>query len=154
MLGHDHDIRQEPDEPYGYRPERITDAQTEHKRILLLTATLEETSRVEPGRPGVAKLDKALRDNFKPGIPPTADGWKLLRCYGHMLAEILAKDFKASWYNTDGNDGLWSMQLPWRTFVFPIGKVYKAASNRESLTAFYDALLADKLRATGGGAAR
>ncbi len=131
-------------------PERIIDVQTEHRRIMILVSTLEETSYIELGRSGIVKLETALRAKFKPDIPPTADGWKLLRCYGHIMAEILSKDFKAAWYNTEGNDGLWSMQLPWKTFIFPIGKVYKAASNRESLSEYYDALLAEKLRVENG----
>jgi len=130
--------------------ERLIDVQTEHRRIMVLTSSLEETSRIELGRSGIVKLQDALKEQFKPDIPPTADGWKLLRCYGHILAAILAKDFKATWYNVDGNDGFWSMQLPWKTFIFPIGKVYKAASNRESLSEYYDFILADKLRVTGG----
>jgi len=127
-------------------PERRIDVQTEHRRIIILTTTLEETSHIELGRSGILKLENALKENFRPDIPPTADGWKLLRCYGHILAEILIKDFKAVWYNVDGNDGFWSMYLPWRTFVFPIGKIYKAASNRESLSEYYDILRAEKLK--------
>jgi len=132
-------------------PERLTDARTEHRRIMILTATLEETAGIDLDRAGIMKLEKALKDKFKPDIPPTADGWKLLRCYGHILAEIAARDFKAAWYNTDGSDGFWSMRLPWGTFIFPIGKIYKTAANRESLGEYYDILLADKLRASNGG---
>lgn len=132
-------------------PERLIDVQTEHQRIITLASTLEETSRIAPGRPGIVELETALKEKFKPDIPPTADGWRLLRCYGHILAEILITDLKAAWYNAEGNDGLWSMRLPWKTFIFPIGKVYKAASNRESLGAYYDILLAEKLRIDGGG---
>ena len=131
-------------------PERLIDVQTEHRRILLLTSSLDETSPIELSRSGIVKLEAALKEKFKPDTPPTADGWKLLRCYGHILAEILIKDLKAAWYNAEGNDGLWSMQLPWKTFIFPLGKVYKAASNRESLSGYYDILLAEKLRITGG----
>ena len=131
--------------------ERRIDVQTEHRRVMLLTSTLEETALIELGRSGIAKIETALKEKFKPDIPPTAAGWKLLRCYGHILAEILIKDFKAAWYNTDGNDGLWSMQLPWKTFIFPIGKVYKAAANRESLSEYYEIMLAEKLRIAGGG---
>ncbi|OGS07882.1 MAG: hypothetical protein A2270_02400 [Elusimicrobia bacterium RIFOXYA12_FULL_51_18] len=127
-------------------PERRIDVQTEHRRIITLTTTLEETSHIELGRSGIVNLENALKENFRPDIPPTADGWKLLRCYGHILAEILIRDFKAVWYNVDGNDGFWSMYLPWRTFVFPIGKIYKAASNRESLSEYYDTLRAEKLK--------
>jgi hypothetical protein len=132
-------------------PERIADAQTEHRRTLILTASLPETSQVEIGRTGLIKLESAIRNNFRQDIPPTADGWKLLRCYGHILAEIVIKDFKAVWYNTDEDDGGWSMQLPWKTFIFPIGKLYKTASTRGSLGDYYETLLADKLRNTGAG---
>ncbi len=133
--------------------ERLADAQTEHRRTLLLTASLPETSQVELARSGLTKLESALRNNFRADIPPTADGWKLLRCYGHILAEIMIKDFKAVWYNTDGEDGGWSMQLPWKTFIFPIGKLYKTASSRGSLGEYYETILADKLRNVGPGAA-
>ncbi len=131
-------------------PERLVDAQTEHKRILLLTETLQETSGIEIGRPGVAKLEKAIKWNFKPDSPPTTDGWKLLRCYGHIMAEIFIRDFNAVWYNTDGNDGLWSLETPGKTFLFPIGKIYKAASRGEGLVEYYDLLLKEKLRSAGG----
>lgn len=132
-------------------PERLADAQAEHRRTLVLTASLPETSQIELSRPGLIKLETAIRNNFRPDIPPTADGWKLLRCYGHILAEIMIKDFKAVWYNTDGEDGGWSMQLPWKTFIFPIGKLYKTASNRGSLNEYYDTILADKSRNVGPG---
>jgi len=127
-------------------PERLIDTQTEHKRIMKLVSTLAETSDIELGRPGVAKLAAAIRNNFKPDIPPSADGWKLLRCFGHILAATLAKDFKADWYNTDGEDGRWSMQLPWGAFVFPIGKIYKTASQREDLGDYYAAMLSEWLK--------
>ena len=132
-------------------PERLADAQAEHRRTLVLTASLPETSQVELSRPGLIKLETAIRNNFRPDIPPTADGWKLLRCYGHILAEIMIRDFKATWYNTDGDDGGWSMQLPWKTFIFPIGKLYKTASTRGTLGEYYETLLADKLRNAGPG---
>ncbi len=131
-------------------PERLIDAQTEHKRILLLTETLQETSGIEIGCSGVEKLDNAIKWNFRPDTPPTADGWKLLRCYGHIMAEILIRDFKAAWYNVDGNDGLWSLETPWNTFIFPLGKTYKAASQGEGLRGYYDVLLKEKLRTAGG----
>ncbi len=133
-------------------PERISDVQTEHRRMLILISSLPETSHIELGRTGLLKLENALKNNFKPGIPPATDGWKLLRCYGHIMAEILIKDFKASWYNADGNDGSWSLRLPWKTFVFPLGKVYRTAADRGSLTDYYDILLADKLRNSGPSA--
>ena len=138
----------------GSHPERLADTQTEHKRMLLLISTLAETSGIELGRTGVIKLDLALKKNFKPDIPPSADGWKLLRCYGHLLAAILAKDFKAAWFHTDGEDGHWSMRLPWDTFVFPIGKIYKTASHREELLEYYDALLSERVRSQGQATGR
>jgi len=127
-------------------PERIADAQTEHRRMMILASSLSETSNIEIARSGVAKLEKAIRAGFKPDIPPTADGWKLLRCYGHVLAAIAERDFKAAWYNVDGEDGGWSMQLPWKTLIFPLGKVYKTASSGGDLEAWYEALLTEKLR--------
>ena len=126
--------------------ERLTDVQTEHKRMLVLISSLGETSHIELGRSGLIKLETFLKRSFKPDIPPTADGWKLLRCYGHLFAAILARDFKAAWYNVDGEDGGWSMQLPWKTLVFPLGKIYKTASTGDSLDSFYEALLAEKLK--------
>ena len=131
-------------------PERLIDAQTEHKRMLVLLSSMNETSGIELGRSGLIKLEDAIKNNFRPGIPPSADGWKLLRCFGHLLAAILAKDFKAEWYNVDGDDGGWSMRLPWDTFVFPLGKVYKTASLRDDLDAYYGVLIAEKLRAHAG----
>lgn len=133
--------------------ERLTDAQTEHRRIMVLASSLSETSHIELSRSGLAKMEKAIKSNFRPGIPPTADGWKLLRCYGHILAALLAKDFKAAWYNADGEDGGWAMRLPWGTFVFPLGKIYKTAANTGDLGAYYDALTAEKLRLHGPGGA-
>ncbi len=133
--------------------ERLTDAQTEHRRIMVLVSSLSETSHIELSRSGLAKIEKAIKNNFRPGIPPTADGWKLLRCYGHILASLLAKDFKAAWYNADGEDGGWSMRLPSGTFVFPLGKIYKTAANAGDLGAYYDALAEDKLRMHGPGGA-
>ena len=130
-------------------PEKLADAMTEHRRMLVLLSSLNETSHIEFSRTGLARLEAAIKNNFRPNIPPTADGWKLLRCYGHLLAGILAKDFKAAWYNVDGEDGGWSMQLPWKTFVFPLGKIYKTASMRDDLGAYYEALVSDKLRLQG-----
>ncbi len=130
-------------------PERITDAETEHKRILTLASTLAETAGIETSRTGAAKLGQALRTRFKPDIPPTADGWKLLRCYGHIFAAILVKDFRGTWHNTDGNDGLWSLRFPWNTYSFPLGKVYRAASAGEDLLEYYDRLMEEKLKPAG-----
>ncbi len=128
-------------------PERIVDAQTEHKRMMVLISSLSETSHIELGRSGMLKMETAIKNSFKPTIPPTADGWKLLRCYGHLMAAILARDFKAAWYNVDGDDGGWSMQLPWKTLIFPIGKIYRTASLRDDLDAYYETILQEKLRA-------
>lgn len=127
-------------------PERLVDAQTEHKRMLVLISSLSETSHIELSRSGLLRLETAVKEKFRPDIPPTSDGWKLLRCYGHLLAAILAKDFKAAWYNVDGDDGGWSMQLPTKTFVFPLGKIYKTASHRDDLDAYYEVILQEKLR--------
>lgn len=132
-------------------PERLADAQAEHRRTLTLVSSLPETAQVELGRTGLIKLETAIRNNFRPDIPPTADGWKLLRCYGHILTEVMIRDFKAIWYNADGEDGGWSLQLPWKTFIFPIGKLYKTASTHGSLSEYYETILADKLRNTGAG---
>jgi tetratricopeptide (TPR) repeat protein len=133
-------------------PERLVDAATEHKRILILASSLPETAEIELGRSGITKLENAIKNSFKPDIPPTADGWKLLRCYGHILAEIMIKDFKAAWYNADGDDGGWSLVLPWKTLFFPLGKVYKTAADRGNLGGYYDSLLAEKLRIQDGPA--
>jgi hypothetical protein len=131
-------------------PQRLDDAAAEHKRIMVLASSLPETSHLEFGRTGLMKLESTIKNNFKPDIPPTADGWRLLRCYGHILAEVMIKDFKAAWYNVDGPDGGWSMRLPWKTFIFPIGKVYKTASTRGDLGEYYDVLLGDKVRSHAG----
>jgi len=52
------------------------------------------------------------------------------------------------WFNTDGNDGQWSMNTPWMTFIFPLGKVYKSAANGESLMDYFETLLAEKEQQT------
>jgi len=126
-------------------PEKIMDALMEHRKNIILASSLDETRDIELFRGGISKIDKALRENFKPGVPPTTDGWRLLRCYGHIFAEILMKDFKGTWFNVESNDGLWSLELPWRTYIFPVGKVYKAAANGENLLAYYDKLSSEKL---------
>lgn len=130
-------------------PERVADAQTEHRRMMVLASSLAETANIEISHSGVTKIEKAIRAGFKPDIPPTADGWKLLRCYGHVLAEIVIRDFKATWYNVDGEDGGWSMQMPWKTIIFPLGKVYKTASSGGDLDAYYGSLITEKLRIQG-----
>ncbi len=131
-------------------PERIVDAETEHKRTVILASTLSETAGIETARTGIIKISQGLKARFTPGVPPTADGWKLLRCYAHLFTSVLIKDFKGVWHNTDGNDGLWSMQFPWKTFVFPIGKVYRSASSGDDLLEYYDKLMEEKLKVTGG----
>lgn len=127
-------------------PEKLFDASIEHKRIFTLAQTLEEFSDIEVARTGVTKIDREIKKRFKPEIPPTADGWRLLRCYAHVLAEILIKDFKAEWFNAERSDGFWSLELPWKTYIFPIGKTFKAASGGENLAVFYDNLMAEKLQ--------
>ncbi len=127
-------------------PERIADAQTEHKRMLVLASSLAETSNIEIARTGIIKIENAIKASFRPEIPPTTDGWKILRCYGHLFAAILAKEFKTVWFNADGEDGGWSMRLPWKTMVFPIGKIYKTASIRGDLSSYYEEIMAEKLR--------
>ncbi len=42
------------------------------------------------------------------------------------------------------------MQLPTKTFVFPLGKIYKTASHRDDLDAYYEVLLQEKLRYRAG----
>jgi len=130
--------------------ERLTDSATEHRRMMVLVSSLPETSGIELGRSGLFKLEEAIKNNFKPDIPPTTDGWKLLRCYGHIFAETLIRDLKGVWYNTDGEDGGWSLQFPWKTIVFPLGKVYKAAADRSGLVDYYDQLMQEKIRLQGG----
>lgn len=127
-------------------PEKIFDAEMEHKRIFTLAQTLEEFSDIEIARTGISKIDKELKKRFKPEIPPSADGWRVLRCCAHIMTEILIKDFKAAWFNVEGNDGFWSLEMPWKTYIFPIGKIFKAASGGENLSVFYDNLMAEKLR--------
>lgn len=129
--------------------ERIVDAQTEHRRMLVLITSLNETSHIEFSLAGVHKLESTIKNNFRPNVPPTTDGWKLLRCFGHLLAAILIKEYKAAWYNVDGEDGGWSLRLPWSTFVFPLGKVYKTASARDDLSLYFEALESEKARMQG-----
>ncbi len=125
-------------------PERLIDTKTEHRRIMLLNQTLPELSGISAGRSGLLKLAEVIKHNFRPHIPPSADGWRLLRCCGHILAEILIKDLEAAWYNTDGEDGGWSLRLPWGTCVFPLGKVYKTAAAGDDLTDYYGGMLLEK----------
>ncbi len=125
-------------------PERIKDAETEHKKMLVLCSTIEEMQHIKISQSGVLEIEKSISQNFKPQTPPTSEGWKILRCYGHLFAEILIKEFKCSWFNVDGEDGMWSMHTPWMTFFFPLGKIYKVAAVGESLTEFYAHLINEK----------
>lgn len=128
--------------------EKIFDAQIEHKKNLTVASSLDETKDIEIAKTGLLKMEIEIKKHFKPQIPPSADGWRLLRCFGHILAEIMIKDFKASWFNVEGNDGLWSMELPWKTYIFPVGKIFKMAANGESLVEYYDKILNDRFKHT------
>ena len=125
-------------------PEKIIDAQAEHKKIMILNSSLDETSSIKISQTGISELENSIKIRFKPQVPPSSEGWKLLRCYAHIFAEILIKEFNFQWFNTEGNDGQWSMHSPWMTFIFPLGKVYKCAANGESLTEYFEYLLAEK----------
>lgn len=124
-------------------PHCITDAETDHKRVMLLLRELQETKNMNCDRSGVPQLEKALKSGFSPG-PQPPDKWRLLRCYGHILVEIMTVEFRAAWFNTDGGDGLWSMRLPWGVFVFPFGKIYRTALQGGSLSDYYVKLEAGK----------
>lgn len=125
-------------------PEKIIDAETEHKKILILNSSLKETKAIRLTKVGITELENSIKIRFKPQVPPTTEGWKLLRCYAHIFTEILTREFNLQWFNTEGNDGHWSMHSPWMTFVFPLGKVYKCVANGESLMEYFEALLAEK----------
>ncbi|MCX7641618.1 MAG: hypothetical protein N2Z20_03185 [Elusimicrobiales bacterium] len=140
-------IEEEP--PYGKiaikqrvksNEQKIFDAQIEHRKILEITRDLEETSYISPNSSLLIKFEKELRKYFKPNIPPTIDGWKILRCFGHIFLEMILKDFSPTWYCVERNDGLWSFELPNKTYIFPVGKVYKAALTGESLEEYYTTL--------------
>lgn len=120
--------------------EKIFDAQIEHKKILEVAKDISETSSLSPNSFLLDKFEKELRRFFKPQIPPTIDGWKILRCFGHIFLEMIIKDFSPEWFCVEKNDGLWSFLLPNNTYIFPIGKVYKAALGGESLQEYYDIL--------------
>jgi len=126
--------------------EKIFEAEIEHKKTLTLASSLNETKDIEIARTGIIKIEKFIKEKFIHGNAPDIDGWRLLRCLGHIFTEILIKDFKALWFNVEGNDGVWSMELPWGSFIFPIGKVFKSAAKGESLTEYYDKLLSDRLK--------
>ncbi|MCG2725285.1 MAG: tetratricopeptide repeat protein [Elusimicrobia bacterium] len=125
-------------------PEKIIDAQTEHKKIMILNSSLEETSLIKLDRAGISEIENSIKVRFKPQVPPSSEGWKLLRCYAHIFVEILIKELQVRWFNTEGNDGQWSMYSPWMTFIFPLGKVYKCAANGESLMEYFEHLLEEK----------
>lgn len=120
--------------------ERIFDAKIEHKKILLISQDLQETYHIPHNISALTKLEKEIKTRYKPHIPPTTDGWKILRCYAHIFLEMLIKEFDLLWYNVEKNDGLWSFILYTNTYIFPIGKVYKSVSANESLIEYYETL--------------
>ncbi|MEF3280429.1 MAG: hypothetical protein K6357_05620 [Elusimicrobiota bacterium] len=121
-------------------PQAIFDAQMEHNKLILISQDIEETSNIPHNSSAIIKLEKEIRKRYKPNVPPTRDGWRILRCYAHIFLEMILKDFHLEWYNVEKNDGLWSFSLS-NSFIFPIGKVYKAASYGESLMEYYEILL-------------
>ena len=129
-------------------PEKIIDAQTEHKKMMILNSSLEETRAIKINRAGISEIENAIKFKFKPQVPPSSEGWKLLRCYAHTFIEILIQELQFQWFNTDGNDGQWSMNSPHMTFIFPFGKIYKCAANGESLTEYFEYLLEEKEQRT------
>ena len=118
---------------------KIFDAKVEHKKILLISRDIEETSMIPHNSSAILKLESEIRKRFKPNIPPTVDGWKVLRCYAHIFLEMIIKDFNPQWYNVEKNDGLWSFKIL-NTFIFPIGKVYKFATLNQSLIEYHETL--------------
>jgi len=133
--------------PYGKKailsntpsdPEKIFDASIEHKKILLIASSIEETSYIPINSSSIIKIESEIKKRFKPRIPPTRDGWKFLRCYAHIFLEIVLKELKPVWYNVEKNDGLWSFKIGERKFIFPIGKVYKTALLGETLVDYYE----------------
>lgn len=148
-------MNQEAEPPYGKiaiskgfksDDQKIFDAQIEHKKILEIAKDIEETSYLSANSSLLPKFEKELRKYFKPTIPPTSDGWKILRCFGHIFLEMIIKDFSPLWYCVERNDGLWSFMLSNKTFIFPIGKTYKAALLGESLQEYYQILNKNKLK--------
>ncbi|MBP7795535.1 MAG: hypothetical protein KA059_02020 [Elusimicrobiales bacterium] len=121
--------------------EKIYDAKIEHKKIVLISRDISETSHIPINSSSVIKIEQEIMKNYEPHVPPTIDGWKILRCYAHLFLEIILKDFNIQWYNVEKNDGLWSFFIGNNTYTFPIGKVYKVASLRESLTDYYNSLI-------------
>ncbi|MGC9070859.1 MAG: hypothetical protein ACP5IO_06080 [Elusimicrobiales bacterium] len=122
---------------YKSDEEKIFDARIEHKKILEVAKDINETSYLAPNPSFLAKLEAEIRKYFKPSIPPTVDGWKILRCFAHIFLEMIIKEFSPTWYCVERNDGLWAFELPQKVFVFPVGKVYKAALTGESLEDYY-----------------
>lgn len=120
--------------------EKIFDAQIEHKKILEVASDLKETYSIPLNSSGLMKLENEIKKRYSPDAPPTTEGWKLLRCYAHIFLEIVLKDFKPEWFNVEKNDGLWSFKLQSNIYIFPVGKVYKVASYRESLIEYYETL--------------
>ncbi len=122
---------------YKSNEQKIFDAKIEHKKILEVAKDIEETSYLTPNPSLLPKFQVELRKYFKPSIPPTVDGWKILRCFGHIFLEMIIKEFSPQWYCVERNDGLWAFELPEKTFIFPVGKVYKAALTGENLEDYY-----------------
>lgn len=120
--------------------QKIFDAKIEHKKILLVSQDIEESSNIPHNSSALHRLETEIKKRYKPQIPPTTEGWKILRCYAHIFLEMIIKDFSPEWYNTEKNDGLWSFKISQDTFIFPIGKVYKAASAGESLSEYFETL--------------
>ena len=118
--------------------ERLFDANIEHKKMMEICSLYKETSDIEISQKGVLQIEKRIKDNFKDKTNITANKWKKLRCYGHILSEIIIKDTNAKWFNVEGDDGLWSMELSQKTYIFPIGKIYKSAILGENLSDYYD----------------
>jgi tetratricopeptide (TPR) repeat protein len=121
--------------------EKIFDAQIEHRKIIIVARDIEETSTIPISSSGLMKLEQEIKKRYKPEIPPTVDGWKVLRCYAHIFLEMILKDFDVEWYNVEKNDGLWSFNIGNSTYIFPVGKIYKVASLRENLADYYDILI-------------
>ena len=122
-------------------PEKIFDATIEHKKILEVASEIEETSHIPLNPSSIIKIESEIKKKFKPQIPPTRDGWKILRCYAHIFLEIVLREIKPQWYNVEKNDGLWSFKIGEKTFIFPIGKLYKTALLRENLIEYYDTIV-------------
>jgi len=125
-------------------PERIDDTAVEHRMIMEIISKLKETANLDSDARSIPKIAAYITSNFSPETPPDTNGWRWLRCFGHLLAEMLAQDFGARWYNTDGEDGGWSMLTAKGTFVFPLGQIYKTAATGTNLSEFYKKLAAER----------